>query len=336
MPKNQHLDRYKKNQLNRENALKRNISRLKEYTINSDIFRKIHIKVPERLNFVSSNFETTQFFSNILTNVKTMNRSSEKMIVDLLEVTEFNSEVIVYFISIIDLLSINNVNFAGNLPRLPELSTELGRYGIQNHAKVRKRLDLDLDRLCVFPGSKVDVKVAGRISDFVEKAYNLNPNKCKILYSTLIELMDNTNSHAYNKVETDLLFPENWYICVRNFDDHVAISFLDIGEGIPRTIKRRGLEHLSSKHSDLIESTLKDDFSRTKTGLAYRGYGLTETYKNYSVEKQFDELEIISGKGYCRFDDIDRTKAIKDELDEYVNGTIFKWKLYKKEIENGT
>lgn len=322
------VDYLARNQNNKIKKVKQLLE--KNAHVSSKYFKSI-IKVPERLDFVNNNTETMNFFNEITLKMNIIYKSSQIFIINLENVKYIEPQTLVYFIAFIELLKHNLIRFRGNLPISEEVKIMLGHYGIQNFVFTKQKLSKSINTIAVNAGTKVDQKIAANLCDYVEKNFGLSKDKINVLYSTIIELMDNTFNHAYESVEGKVDYPQKWYICINNSLDYIEIIFMDIGLGIPNTIYKKVQEDIFNKrHSDLIESTLKGDTMRTSTRDTFRGYGLKETFKNFSERKMFEDLEIISGKGVCLFNDIDRNIARKIELDVGVNGTIIKWKLFKE------
>ena len=140
------------------------------------------------------------------------------------------------------------------------------------------------------------------------------------LYATLSELVQNTIGHAYKKTAKG----GKWYVAAQYMQDdgEVEVTFLDTGEGIPNTVKRRFYEvpviPFVGKDESLILSALKGEL-RTSTGLSYRGKGLPEIY-NYFLNGDICKLAIASGKGF-----IDMSEPI--HLKNEFFGTLFSFRV---------
>lgn len=143
--------------------------------------------------------------------------------------------------------------------------------------------------------------------------------------------MQNSREHAY-----DVNAPyQKWYLAAHhnNTDGTVTFSFLDGGQGIPRTINTKFREKLKSllgsrfsnapeglriEDRELVLSALRGEF-RTRTQKVYRGKGLPRI-SSYASDGTIANLVIVSNHAF-----LDVGAGKDSELESQFRGTLFSW-----------
>lgn len=182
----------------------------------------------------------------------------------------------------------------------------------------------------IISDNTVNNDIAAQICDFVF------PNKSniqliKVLYSMLIELMENTVQHAYIDMNFMTKKHNKWYIYVKKLKNRSRFVFLDIGLGIPSTISKKRLEKVkkvfvSKTDAELIMSALGEK-DRSSTKLSYRGKGLRSIY-NAFLNQDIAKLDIMSNNGRVILSQDDPILTI---LDENFTGSMLSWSITKEE-----
>lgn len=268
----------------------------------------------------------------------TQDRRLEKRIFIKLEyIKNITPDALMYILAIVKSLKqsiTSKCNFYGKLPFDTDCKELLLESGYLNYFrnKREKRLEITNDRIQIKLGSNVDGVVVKNICDFANEFFGTTQNSTKALYNMLIELMLNTTQHAYTKESTML---HQWYVFVERSADRIKITFLDTGEGIPKTVSRKIQERLidispihKKNDSEYIFSALNKEGVRSSTKQHYRGKGLPKIYSYYKRDI-IQNLYVISGKGKCiPKKDLNGNNILQAiENDISMNGTIFYWEI---------
>ncbi len=282
--------------------------------------------IPEIFSFVKNLDETAFFLDRLIKRIE-KKIFKQAFYIDAKNVEEVTVEALIYIIAIIYNIKANRMlqyKFTGNLPMNKNARTVFEKSGYLNYFKI-KRLQMpdSSEYVQIVSGKKVENDTAGKICDFVNEKLSRGRLFTKILYATLIELMSNTAKHAYNNQNG--MIP-CWYLYASYENGRVDIAFVDTGEGIPNTVKKKLSERLKFKVEDskLIYAALTEK-GRSETGLSYRGRGLPNIYKHV-CQKELKEFVVLSGSGCCRFDN-DNDKVVYNENQRTIFGTIFKFSI---------
>lgn len=222
-------------------------------------------------------------------------------------------------------------NFIGKLPFEEDCKNLLLESGYLNYFKNyrEKRLEITSDRIQIKHGNTVDGAVVKNICDFTNAFFCTTQNYTKALYNILMELMLNTTQHAYTRENVML---HQWYVFVERSQNKIKITFLDTGEGIPKTVSRKMQEKFKDictiNDSEYIYSALKNEGQRTSTKKHYRGKGLPKIYEYYE-KGIIKNLSVISGKGMCIPKNGDSIDIEKVNLDNFMKGTLFYLEIEK-------
>lgn len=218
---------------------------------------------------------------------------------------------------------------SGNLPNDPLIRTKFLMSGFLNYVNIPdKPVALSYDNVQIKEGNQIDTAVAKEITSFVIESFQVNRPITRYIYNMLIELMSNTNNHAYEKEKQ---FINHWFIFARldKNDEKIAITFLDTGEGIPRTVKKKLKETVLYSDSQLILASFDDSYNRSTTDLPHRGKGLPRIYE-YCTNKRIDTITVISQKGKVVLKSSGENEAYN--LLRPLTGTIYYWEIKKNNL----
>lgn len=259
-----------------------------------------HIKVPNNFSIKNNIDEMLDFFREVHYYVK-LNR---RIFYQMEKVESITTDSILYMLSMFEryesLFGHKFQGVAGNLPKDPKCRQLISESGFLSHVASKNFSRPNAKILTI----RTDRLVQGTIADEVMKfAFNKLSREqdltYKRIYSTIIETMANTKQHAYGKSHAE----GKWWLmaCHDEQNQHVNFTFLDNGQGIPKTVKTKFTEKLKSaigldNDGQLINSSMNGDF-RTRTGLDFRGKGLP-TIKKHSDDGFIDNLLVISNRGY--------------------------------------
>lgn len=305
---------------------------LKLYLEKGDAINEQHeylADIPEIFSFKNNPEETIVFLNKLIKRIE-KKILRQKFFINAYKVKEVTTEALIYIIAVIYNIKANRplqYSFRGNLPLARKPKEVFEKSGYLNFFRIRRLMMPDcVEYVQIKSGKDVDTNMAAEICDFVNNKLGTDNSFTKILYSTLIELMSNTAKHAYNEHNK---MARCWYIYAICDDDKVSISFVDTGDGIPKTVKRKFLEKVSLAvtDSDLIYSAFTEK-GRSETGLPNRGRGLPQINK-YVGEQKLKDFFIVSGAGGCRYNKASGFLE-KSNYCEAIFGTIFQFSIYKE------
>lgn len=158
------------------------------------------------------------------------------------------------------------------------------------------------------------------------------------LYDGIVEAMTNANHHAYEMLRLDDLdhrdSKKEWWMFSQVKDDHLSVSFCDLGIGIPRSLPlkkkwvwARLIQVFGGKPPDGSAIKAAVEESRSRTGLQHRGKGLRQLVAAIDRANE-GHLLIYSNAGCysCRKSDKDRHE--KDfNYKGSILGTLICWTL---------
>lgn len=329
--------------LHRKNLIKRYIG-LMEYKSN----RKVHNQPPLSINDEKDNHnpckfeappvfsiknnpeQTITFFNDILYKRKE-HICGMQFFIDSSKVEKVTVDALMFLIAIITDTKSNiryKFGFEGNFPICANARKVYDECGFTSFVRSSSRASIkpESQSIQILQGKYVTTQVATKVCEFVQSVGGYTMQDTIPLYETLIELMGNTNSHAYKSKDKLEGF---WYIFVEEREDEIEFVFLDTGLGIPTTVRRRWSEKIVpiKPDSEFITSALNGE-NRTQTLMLNRGKGLPQISDNFKAGLLKDVF-IQSGKGCCvlSHDVKEGYRAIDYRLK--LHGTLFCWKILK-------
>jgi len=291
------------------------LSKKRKYTL---------IVAPEIFSLYKNPDGVLLFYENVTTNVMLGN----PVFFDMSRIQTLTIDAIMYFLAVLRDLKESHVisAFRGNFPLNKECKELLKKSGFLRDvdSNVRVNWDSDADNIKIIKGSISNPEVAKNICKFAIQKLPSNRLYTKELYDVIMELMTNTRHWAYKEKGEHV---RNWYLFAKYIekDKCVRFTFLDTGQGIPQTIKKKNIESLAdavglSSHSKYIESALKGEF-RSRTGEKHRGEGLPRIC-SYEQEGYIKDLTVISEKGYYSI-------SRNDDIDRKLKGSLFYWEVHR-------
>lgn len=285
-------------------------------------------RAPENFSLRNNVNEVISYFSSLINAF----RRGDSAFIDISNVKEISSDVILYLLSILDMFKERGGvwQVKGNAPKdlkCRELFIESGFYKYVD-SKMPSSFDNRkfLSVKSGVSGMLVDGEFAKKVIDF--SVYHLNTEKSLItkkIYGTLIACMANTKNHAYTEDDYD----RRWWATALYDENNkkVNFTFLDNGMGIPATVRKRLWEPLvqlfKNVDNKLITSALKGEI-RTRTNEPWRGKGLPSINEFYQ-KGIIKNLVIISNRGYVNYE----TQEARD-LNDIFQGTLLSWDFIEK------
>ncbi len=279
--------------------------------------------------------ETISFFDSMIGLLRKECKHGWTINTDLTQIENVTTDSIMYLIALMRNIRVlcGGVLFRGNYPKDPKMKSLFGKVGFYRYIRSSvSDFQPDSRFIQIKSGESVNLKEASKICDFAKSAGIIDV-KCKKIYTILAELMQNTCNYAYTKED---VFEHNWYVYAEDSGDTVKFVFLDTGNGIPTTVRKNFIEILSrmifpiNEDSKLILSALEGAF-RTQTKEEHRGKGLPQIYDYYKIGF-IENLKIISGKGYCVFNENTYAKNRIFDLSSEFQGSLFSWDVRKERV----
>ncbi len=242
-------------------------------------------------------------------------------------------DAIMYFLALLKKIKSSSTlyGFRGSYPanrKCRELLQASGFFRYVDAGRTQRDLNYESTVVQIQNGEHVETEIAKQVCDFTIDKLRLKRTDTKQLYDMVIELMSNTRQHAYRHKKSSY---NEWYIFVQFLPEErtVRFIFLDTGEGIPATVKRKGFEvarefvGLGPRDTQFIRSALEGQF-RSRTGDTYRGKGLPRVNR-YCVERYINDLTIISNRGYFG-------RNQNGDMARVLDGTLFYWEIAKESV----
>ncbi len=301
--------------------------------------RRYIFRCPKIFSFLKNPVETTEFFNSILRFVMDSKNAKKILFMDLSAIADLTIDALMYLLAIVNNLNKkfnSNTMIAGNIPNNPNVQKLFNESGFDKFVRYKGELEVTAsNNIQIATGTKCNNALVKRIVDFVcEKSYTA-PRNISFLYNMIMELMSNTNKHAYND---ERLLEPCWYLFV-NYDENsniVSFSFMDTGEGIPSTVRKTFFEKLGksfqSKKSKIeyryVVSALNGEM-RTATNLKYRGKGLPKI-REICSNNQIQNMRIITNKA----DVLVETNDYKaHDMRDALKGTLYYWQIDIDELK---
>lgn len=288
------------------------------------------LEAPENFSMFLNPEKSLTFFSQIENRIG----FGSPVYFDMKNIKILSIDTIMYFLALLKKIKSAKVAYGikGSVPTNKKCKDLLLSSGFLKYVSAgRKVKDLNYasEVVQIVNGQMVEPEVAKRICDFAISKLNLKRVEIRELYNMVIELMSNTKQHAYVKqyaYRKKQFTVRDWYVFVRFIaaKKSVRFIFLDTGEGIPSTVRRKGFEPVREfvgfgpEHTEYIKSALAGEF-RSRTRVPYRGHGLPKIY-SYYTQQYINDLTIISNRGYF-------AEQRHGDIDQALKGTLFYWEL---------
>lgn len=289
-------------------------------------------RAPTDFSFIYNPQGTISFFSRILSDVTQEKNFGKKIYFDISQIETLTTDALMYLIAIVTNLKrhvMNQYQIYGNRPRASSprsLFETSGFYRYVEHPQEKDIIPV-CENVQILSGEDADPKSAKKLVDFVLEKGQLEKKQCKFLYNMMMELMSNTKNHAYNNRKR-VLYP-HWY-CFADYqreNEMVSFTFMDTGDGIPATVKKRIYEQAGdlfklNKDSYYVISALKGE-QRTETGKGYHGKGLPQVWEACHNGK-ICGMRIVANRADI---EIFGEDLRKQDLEEPLKGTLFYWQI---------
>lgn len=315
---------YKKSKARKQNDYNRKLKLTQIYNPRTE---KFEFLAPDCFSIINNPEQTITFFNDIIRFISNSKNYGKELFIDISKIKELTVDALMYLLAIVNNLKKNfhgKNSFSGNAPNNEEIKkkfSESGFYKFVNY-QGKEPLTTNNDNLQIVSGNNSDPNLAQRISDFTAEKSGVSIRKCSFLYNMMIELMSNAHKHAYNK---SALIP-HWYCYAEHTGEDIVFTFMDTGEGIPATVKKRFTEIVDflgiKEENKYVISALNGEF-RTSTNKKHRGKGMPKI-REFCSTKRINDMRIITSKA-----DVSVKEKAYDsrELRVGLTGTLYFWKI---------
>ncbi|WP_162989575.1 ATP-binding protein [Comamonas sp. lk] len=170
--------------------------------------------------------------------------------------------------------------------------------------------------------SQVEENTSSMENFFLELRSILGEEKQIELGGCISEAMVNVGNHAYQTGDS-----KPWWIFSTVSENNIFIALHDRGLTIPKTVRQKpkvqevllGVRSKDTARAD-VELITAAVGGRTRTGLPYRGRGLSEMLQ-FTKKYKNSELGIMSNRGMYRYHGEQHTAHLGNRL----NGTLIIW-----------
>lgn len=253
--------------------------------------------------------------------------------VNLSAVKQLSPDAVVVLLSILGQLKKRQIRFNGNFPEDRAVKRQLIGLGfLENLYDEPRYIQYDTSTRNVIrkhgkvPHGQMAKDLIVRSTKNIWK----EPKRCQGVYRILMELMQNTHSHA--KIGQEGV--ENWWISM-NYDESrntECFSFVDYGVGVFHSLEHKKpgtkffgvLERIRKKepsNNKILQLILDGELHKTSTGQYYRGKGLPGI-KTAMERNQISNLFIITNDVFAN-----AGKNIFVTLQNAFSGTFIYWEL---------
>ncbi len=275
------------------------------------------------------NPEAVITFINML-NSNLKNRKST--FVDLFNVKFIEHDAIVLLLALMVLFKNKNIKFEGSKPNDKECRIKLQESGFFHYLYKGHSFPFNksADNFIRESGKLTEGEKAQEVIDFATERIWKQRKLSKGVYKILMELMQNTHSHA----STDEEGKHHWWLNVNYMNDKACFSFFDYGVGIFTSLKNKkngskfynALDNLqkifkSENNAENLKLILEGKLHKTSTNKSYRGKGLPGM-KDTLDRNLISNLHVITNDSYANVVN-NEYRTLKCSL----KGTFLYWEL---------
>lgn len=315
---------YKKAKARRQNEYNRLLKQTDVYNIET---KKFEFVAPVIFSLINNPEQTIRFFTDIIKFISNSRNYGKQIFVDISKIEALTTDALMYLLAIVSNLNDKfkgKYSFSGNTPVNKDVRKKLAESGFYNFVNYHGSdpITTNKDNLQIVAGSICDTSLAKRISDFAAEKAEVSFLKCKFLYNMMIELMSNSQKHAYN----DSLLLPHWYCYAEYEDDSIYFTFMDTGAGIPSTVKKKFIENLdlfNFKEEYKYVTSALDGEERTATSMPHRGKGMPKI-REFCSQGKIEHVKIITSKANVS---VLKSEYESKEMNSSLIGTLYYWKI---------
>lgn len=271
--------------------------------------KQVTFTPPNVFSLVKNPHDTIDFINNFIDELH-HKQNNKHFHIDSKDVNYVTVDALIYLLALINNSYLNKAmhySFSGSFPSDDSARKVYEESGFTKYVRAPFSIQPgETDRICIEIGHGNKAAIAKRICDFVCAKLGLTKRKStQPLYKALIELLSNVYYHAYSLEEP---LQKRWYIYAEHIDNYVRFVFVDTGNGIVKTVRKKLREKFKlllgvSLNDGKVLSSVFDGEFRTQTKLLYRGNGLSTVYDQV-YNGPFKNFQVISGKGICKINNL--------------------------------
>lgn len=274
---------------------------------------------PENFNLKYENCERVIQYIN---DIKKSAAKKWNIVIDLSKVKDLKEGAIAMLLSVVtEIKGLKKVSISGIAPSDRLLRTTLEKSNFFENVPVKGQPAVTTVRDFLRSGKKGDPRnfLAEQIRKAMGTVWNQsgrNPN----LRTVIFEMMRNSCDHAFQN-KKDI----RWHLSISHDQPNnlVKFSFVDNGEGIPRTLVKNYLTSIKTMFSgeaEMLEAAYHGE-SKSRTQLPWRGKGLPTIHES-SIERHIKNFLVISNGVFLHFDSKKR-----ENLKVPFRGTYYYWEI---------
>ena len=319
----------------------------------SDISKKVSgvasLSFPNELDFDTKPEDTNSFFVSLLSNAFALSKEvlPALLYLDFSNLARLSPECALILIALFSKLTSYSPNTSINIKKdLSGMSTraysvlkQIGFWDYFKNSDITPPQGEESNKKIIrhTHSRQIIAKNIKTMLDEFEIDKEFGKERRNYISRAILEAMNNVLDHAYldeftkkEKRNKKFLYDHWWMCCYKNKDETgFTFAIYDDGVGMPITLKRKGLEFITSplsilKDTELIVRAFKSG-DRTRTEEEARGNGLPTIIE--TVPKLDSILTVLSNSNYCRFEHNKTpvTKIFDKELSQL--GTLLSWKV---------
>ncbi|MCB6972537.1 MULTISPECIES: hypothetical protein [Butyricimonas] len=286
------------------------------------------VHAPEVFSLIKNPEGVIAFINKLNSNLK----QKKSTFVHLTNVRVIEHNAIVLLLAVMNLFKNRGIDFEGNKPLDRECRNKIHSSGFFHHLFRGARFPFkqSSNNFIRESGKKTSGDKAQEVIDFATKRIWGTKKLSKGVYKILMELMQNTHTHA----STDQEGYHHWWLTVNYIDNKACFSFFDYGVGIFTSLKTKkegakffkGLDILHEffgykNNAEDLRLILEGKLHMTSMNTSYRGKGLPGM-KETLDRNLISNLHVITNDSFA-----DVANNDYKTLNCSLNGTFLYWEL---------
>ena len=286
------------------------------------------VRAPEVFSLIKNPEGVIDFINKLNSNLKI----GKSTFVHLTKIRVIEHNAIVLLLAVMNLFKNKGIDFEGNKPLDRECLNKIQSSGFSHYLFQGARFPFkqSSNNFIRESGKNTSGDKAQEVIDFATKRIWGTKKLSKGVYKILMELMQNTHTHA----STDQEGYHHWWLTVNYIDNKACFSFFDYGVGIFTSLKTkkegakffRGLDRLHEffgykNNAEDLPLILVGKLHMTSMNTSYRGKGLPGM-KETLDRNLISNLHVITNDSFA-----DVANSDYKTLNCSLKGTFLYWEL---------
>lgn len=304
---------------------------------------------PNELDFDTKPKETNSFFVSLLSNAFTLSKEilPASLYLDFSNLVRLSPECALILIALFSKLTIYSPNtlirirkdLSNMSPRAYSVLNQIGFWDYFKNSDITPPQGKESNKKIIRHSHSRQIvaqKIKNMLDEFeIDKEFG--KERRSYISRAILEAMNNVLDHAYldeftkkSKRNKKFLYDHWWMCCYKNKNETgFTFAIYDDGVGMPITLKKKGVEFITSSLSILKDTELIvrafSSGDRTRTEEDARGNGLPTIIE--TVPKLDSVLTVLSNSNYCKFEKnrVPVTRIFDKELSQL--GTLLSWRI---------